>query len=362
MPATNKKQKLSTVATNAMEADCAVLQATQLASKALKEQSAMLGEANRKQDEQNIIQQRVLDGKKRALTEISLKHDEVNEKLLAATEQKRNARLIEVTYEPGEETGNMDEMGPLVYVEGDDKYNAAVKKNKAAKDALTRVLQHGTKQPGPTMVRMDTSNQGAAVSQTYDNGIYMAVIMSKFLAAMWRMKKAAAIAFLEGQHFQGAAIDIFNKILIIKIGAGRCGNALEHGALMDTLGGYGTTHREKSLTEALGAVYKKSIGDTDDEEKPTWSEPDDKRLWNIGPKNGCMMMSSVMVGKEITTARGGQVFLGSEKGAKGQTLEVLARTGVIKSTGLPSLNGCNPVYLQLPLGETVIRFIQLGET
>jgi hypothetical protein len=115
------------------------------------------------------------------------------------------------------------------------------------------------------------------------------------------------------------------------------------------LGGYGTTHREKSLTDALGKVYKTSIGDTDDEEKPTWCEPDDKRLWNIGPKNGCMMMSSVMVGKEITTARGGRVFLGSEKGAKGQTLEVLARTGVIKSTGLPSLNGCNPVYLQLPL-------------
>jgi hypothetical protein len=70
---------------------------------------------------------------------------------------------------------------------------------------------------------MDMNPAEIAYTQAYDNGVYLAVPMNWALAAIWLMTKSEALEWIGAQGFADTPGDIFNKLLIFKIGAGRVG-------------------------------------------------------------------------------------------------------------------------------------------
>jgi hypothetical protein len=190
------------------------------------------------------------------------------------------------------------------------------------------------------------TNPDCPKTTSYDCGVYFAIRLNFFLASIWLMPFARALEWLAEQSFTGTAIDIFNKILIFKIGAGRAGPAYLNGPLKDSLGGYGQHHREETLTTAHAQVVRRALEAKDGSGEDAWAHADDRRLMNIGPMTKVIHLGSVHLSDKMTFSNNAPVAL---KGtADKKAVEGLVREDTIRSSSLPSLAGRHPMVMNLP--------------
>ena len=147
----------------------------------------------------------------------------------------------------------------------------------------------------------------------------LAVFMNWALAAIWLMTKSEALEWLGKQGFEGKPEDIFNKLLIFKIGAGRVGPALVSNAEGNCLGRSGPSHRSKTLTSSITTLYKMASSHAN-EGQATWIEVDDKRLLNPGPKSAFVEIASAQIDGTTKNLSGLPASLGSEN-STGNTVE-----------------------------------------
>jgi hypothetical protein len=137
--------------------------------------------------------------------------------------------------------GNLIEMSTYLYVDSAKVRDHLLEKLRELKQSARIVVKHVNCPPDCNP--MDMIPDELVRTQTYDNGVYLSVFMNWALAAIWLMTKSEALEWLGKQGFEGKPEDIFNKLLIFKIGAGRVGPALVSNTEGTCLGRSGPSHR-----------------------------------------------------------------------------------------------------------------------
>jgi hypothetical protein len=142
-------------------------------------------------------------------------------------------------------------MGPLLYVdtEAEADYEKAKQVLEKQDDKFTRLLKKGKN-------LLPLLEAPGSCKQSYDCGVYIALLFNVFLMSIWEMTLDKALEYLKKQKFVGKPTAIFNKLLIFKVGAGTVGPAYKNGIPGGMLGQSSGTHRERPLNSCHHQVVK----------------------------------------------------------------------------------------------------------
>jgi hypothetical protein len=238
-----------------------------------------------------------------------------------------------------EEDGNLIELSACLYVENEEVRNHILQQLHDLKQSA-RIVVKSVDCP-PDCKPMDMIPAEIASTQTYDNGVYLAVGC---------LHELGTCCYLADDEVRGARMDK---------GAGIRGHTrgqLQQAAhLQNWRRSCWSSSGEKSDRHLPRRLWARPSVKRPDrrasshahEGQATWINVDDKRLLSPGPKSVFVEITLAQIDGTTKNLSALAVNLGSEN-STGNTVEKKLRKLVVRKIGLASLNGQHPIALELP--------------